>query len=75
MNTHQLESRIISVGSCGYGTYAVAIQRRGKVNIHFTHDASAVDRYFDHQYNDVRPLQRSNRYTYKEALQALYNSK
>lgn len=75
MNTHQLESRIISVIRCGYGTYAVTTIKRGKVGIHFTHNASAVDRYFDHQYNDVRPLQRSNRYTYKEALQALYNSK
>lgn len=74
MNTHQLESRIISVMQYGHGSYVVTTMKRGKMDKHITHDVSAVDRYFDHQYNDVRPLQRSNRYTYKEALKALYTS-
>ena len=74
MNTHQLESRIISVMQYGHGSHVVTTMKRGKMDKHITHDVSAVDRYFDHQYNDVRPRQRSNRYTYKEALQALYSS-
>jgi len=72
MNTYELESRIISVHKVAYGTWWVKTMKRGKIVVHTTHDASAIDRYYDHQYNDVRPMQRSNRYTYKEALKALY---
>lgn len=72
MNTHELELRIISVHKIADGTWWVYTMKRGKIVVHTTHNASAIDRYYDHQYNDVRPLQRSNRYTYKQALQVLY---
>lgn len=69
--TAQLESAILVIESAGYGHKKVTILYRGKEYSHVTTNTLATDRLSEHAYISDREV--SNSYTYKQALQALYN--
>ena len=71
MNTQKLKDRI-TVQPIGYGTYKVKIMYRGKCYSYTSHNSFAYDRITGYA-DDVSDKTIKDFYTYKGALQALYN--
>ena len=71
MTTQELKDRI-TIKKKGYGTYQVTIEYRGKIYSCTSHDSLAYDRIQGYAY-DVPDRAVKDFYTYKGALQALYD--
>lgn len=71
MTTEQLEKRV-SYQWKGYGNYKIYIEYRGKVYTCYSHNSLAIDRINKCEYGD-NTVESIYGYTYKEALQSLYN--
>ena len=71
MTTKELEKRVKVLGTCGYGGKKILVTYRGKDYEFTTTNILAADRISDK--NDVPLKYCSNSYTYKQALEYLWN--
>lgn len=71
MTTQELRERI-SIEWRGYGSYRITIDFRGKMYSCTSHNSLAYDRINGHAH-EVSDREEQGYYTYKGALQALYD--
>lgn len=70
MKTEELRSRI-DIQSCGYGSYKVTIEYRGKFYKCTSHNSLAYDRIRECEYVPDKAVK--DFYTYKGALKSLWD--
>ena len=70
MTTQELNERVERIAPAEHGTWKVTIKYRGKEYSAYTHNLLAIDRLLN---NETTSNQNDCGYTYKQALQTLYD--